>query len=71
MSKTKALEMLRHDIAMSLADIEEACESRGLTTMNQLTLLARDPTNDEMSIVVSSEPENRDDIMRVIAKRLS
>lgn len=54
---SKLLEM-KSVIVEHLDAIEAELKSRGLTRMTRLTLIARDPTNDKMTLMVSSEPSN-------------
>lgn len=68
MDKDKAalLERLRYKIAMQLVDIETLCDQCGLP-MSALTLVARDPANDEMSVVVTND--SLPEVRRLIALR--
>lgn len=54
--KTKAqlMEDLREEIATALCVIEDTCKSYGLP-MSQITLIARDPDNDNMIILLTNE----------------
>lgn len=49
-------DLFRHHIAGYLVEIEEECRRLGVP-MSCLTLIARDPTNDEMSVVLTNDPD--------------
>jgi hypothetical protein len=50
------MERLRLDIAAKLQGIERLCKEYNLGGISRLTLVGRDPTNDNMCVVVTSEP---------------
>jgi hypothetical protein len=52
---SKKLNELRLDIGERLVGIEDLCRERGLKTMTEFTLIARDPDNDNLFVVVTSE----------------
>lgn len=47
---------LNLDIAEKLCEVEDLCKSYGLPRLTRFTLIARDPENDEMVVVVTNEP---------------
>ena len=53
--KEAIMRELQTRIALLLIEAENECASVGLTTMTSLTLVVRDPANDDMSLVVSNE----------------
>lgn len=53
--KDRAVKELNAYIAARLENIERECHRRGLRSIVNFTLIARDPVNDDMSIVVTNE----------------
>lgn len=51
----QALASLRQHITMRLVQIEGVCRNYGLPEITNFTLIARDPNNDKMVIVVTNE----------------
>lgn len=48
-------EYIRQEVAARLIEIEDIIKNCGLKEISKLTLLARDPKNEEMYICVSNE----------------
>lgn len=59
MDKRQIMNQMRMDIAELLVQIEDVIKGYGLP-MTGITLVARDPTNDKMILVLSSESDMRD-----------
>lgn len=58
-SKMRSLDLLsqlRFEISDKLCEIEEICNSYSLP-LTRFSLLARDPSNDEMGILLTNEPD--------------
>lgn len=51
------LDELRLDIAFKLVEIWDIIKARGLVGITKLTLLARDPRDENMYTCVSNEPQ--------------
>lgn len=49
---------LNLDIAEKLLEIEDLCRSYHFPQLTRYTLIARDPANDEMIVVVTNEPSD-------------
>lgn len=64
MDKQDLLNSLRQDIASKL---EDSCNEYGLRSITQFTFIARDPDDDKMSIVITTE----DSIEKAIGVALS
>lgn len=56
--KQEALKSLNQHVAMRLVQIEDTCRNYGLPSMTKFTLIARDPDNDNMCVVVTNEDED-------------
>jgi hypothetical protein len=55
LEKTELTEMLRLDIGLKMLEIEDTFRKYGLKTITNLTLVARDPDNDNMYIVLTND----------------
>ena len=55
--KKRAFAELHWAISAKLVEIERTCRRHGLPALTQFTVIARDPTNDDMCLVVTSEDE--------------
>ena len=51
------LDELRERVAIKLDALQQQLKSYGLKSMSSLTLIARDPANDEMMICVSNDDD--------------
>jgi hypothetical protein len=54
---TQVLEKLRLAVAVHLDAIQDTCKQFGLGGIRNLTLVARDPDNPEMYIVLTNEDD--------------
>jgi hypothetical protein len=54
-SEERAMQNLRDNIALRLVGIQEFCEMAGVK-LDGITFIGRDTTNDNMVIVLTSEP---------------
>lgn len=50
-----ALKALHYSIGLRMSQIEESCRNYGLPEITKLTIIARDPNNDNMAIVLTNE----------------
>lgn len=53
--KKQAFAELHWAIATKLIGIEDACKRHGLSALTKFALIARDPDNDDMCLVVTNE----------------
>ena len=52
------IELLRLQVACRLEGIHELCKEAGLDGLSRFTLIARDPDDDTLCILVTNEPNN-------------
>lgn len=55
LEKQQAFAELNYRIAVQLTEIEEMCHEQGLTRLVRFSLIARDPGNDEMCLVITND----------------
>lgn len=55
--KREAFAALHQDIVYRLMQIEDSCGEYGLSALTHFTVIARDPNNDDMCLVVTNEED--------------
>lgn len=53
--KAQAFDYLNRYAGMRMTQIQAQCENYGLRTITNFTLIARDPNNDDMCLVVTND----------------
>lgn len=53
--KQEAFAVLHREVVQCLIEIERACHVRGLKKIEKFTVIMRDPTNDDMCLVVTND----------------